>query len=160
MDDKEFKRKLSEVAVWRIEKVSNTAVKEGIRRARGKFKPVTEDEPEPDLAVKLEDGCNPTMALTLVGLLPCATNCEDCGVHCPNGREVTAKLYPSRTLGKHWRKRCVTCQRYLNKDTGKYTVPGNDASNHYSTKLSPGHQVSFENDQEIITINCENTQAE
>jgi hypothetical protein len=160
MDDKEFKRKLSEVAVWRIEKVSNTAVKEGIRRARGKFKPVVEDDPEPGLAVTLVDGANPTMALTLVGLLPCATNCEDCGKHCPNGREVTAKIYPSRTLGKHWRKRCVTCQRYLNKDTGKFSVPDNNASTHYNTKLSPGHQITFESDEEIITIHSENTQAE
>jgi hypothetical protein len=159
MDDAEFKRKLSEVAVWRIDKVSNTAVKEGIRRARGKFKPVVEGE-EPELAVTLVDGVNPTMTLTLVGLLPCATDCEDCGKHCPNGRQTTAKLYPSRTLGLHWRKRCVTCQKYLNKDTGLYTVADNNASNHYSTKLSPGHQVSFENDQEIITIHSENTQSE
>jgi hypothetical protein len=160
MDDAEFKRKLSEVAVWRIDKVSNTSVKEGIRRARGKFKPVVENDPEPELAVKLVDGANPTMALTLVGLLPCATNCEDCGRHCPNGRQVTAKLYPSRNLGYHWRKRCVTCQRYLNKDTGEYTVPDNNASNHYSTKLKPGQQVTFENDQEIITIHSKNTQSE
>ena len=160
MDDAEFKRKLSEVAVWRIDKVSNTSIKEGIRRARGKFKPVVEDDEPIGLAVTLVDGANPTMAVTLVGLLPCATDCEDCGKHCPNGRQMTAKLYPSRTLGQHWRKRCVTCQRYLNKDTGEYTVRDNNASNHYSTKLSPGHQVTFENDNEIITIHCEKTQSE
>jgi hypothetical protein len=160
MDDAEFKRKLSEVAVWRIDKVSNTSVKEGIRRARGKTKPIVEGDPEPELAVTLVDGANPTMAVTLVSLLPCATTCEDCGKHCPNGREVTAKLYPSRSLGLHWRKRCVTCQRYLNKDTGEYTVSNNEAYNHYSTKLNPGHQVSFENDHEIITIHSENSQSE
>ena len=159
MDDAEFKRKLSEVAVWRIDKVSNTSVKEGIRRARGKTKPIVEGE-EPELAVTLVDGVNPTMAVTLVSLLPRATTCEDCGKHCPNGRETTAKLYPSRSLGQHWRKRCVTCQRYLNKDTGEYTVRDNNANNHYNTKLSPGHQITFENDREIITINCENSQSE
>jgi hypothetical protein len=158
MDDAEFKRKLSEVAVWRIDKVSNTDVKEGIRRARGKTKPIVEDE-EPELAVTIVDGVNPTLALTLVGLLPCATDCEDCGVHCPNGREVTAKIYPSTTLCKHWRKRCVTCQRYLNKDTGEYTISNNESYNHYSTKLNPGHQVAFENDNEIITIHSENSQS-
>jgi hypothetical protein len=159
MDDNEFKRILSEVAEWRFEKVSDTQIKQSRKMARGKFKPTVEGE-EPEMAVQLIDGVNPTTVPILVKLKPCATICEDCGVHCPNGREVTAKLYPSRTLGLHWRKRCVTCQRYLNKDTGKYTVPDNNASNHYSTKLSPGHQVTFESDEEIITIHCENTQAE
>ena len=158
MDDAEFKRKLSEVAIWRIDKVSTTDVKEGIRRARGKTKPIVEGE-EPDLAVTIVDGVNPTLAITLVSLLPCATDCEDCGKHCPNGRETTAKVYPSRTLGKHWRKRCVTCQRYLNKDTGEYTVSSYEAGNHYSTKLNPEHQVSFENDHEIITIHREKSQS-
>ena len=159
MDNELFKQKLSEVAVWRLDKVSTTDINAGLKRARGKTKPIQEDD-EPELAVTLVDGVNPTMALTLVSLLPCATTCEDCGLHCPNGRQVTAKIYPSRALGLHWRKRCVTCQRYLNKDTGQYTVPDNKVSNHYSTKLQPGHQITFENDKEIITINCENSQTE
>jgi hypothetical protein len=159
MDDNEFKRILSEVAEWRFEKVSETQIKQSRKMARGKFKPIVEGE-EPEMAVQLIDGVNPTTVPILVKLKPCATNCEDCGKHCPNGREVTAKLYPSRTLGKHWRKRCVTCQRYLNKDTGKFSVTDSNASTHYNTKLSPGHQVSFESDHEIITIHSENTQAE
>ena len=159
MDDAEFKRKLSEVAVWRLDKVSDTQIKLSRKMARGKHKPITEDQ-EFEMAVILIDGANPTTVPVLVKLKPCATNCEDCGKHCPNGREVTAKIYPSRTLGHHWRKRCVTCQRYLNLETGEYTIPGNNASNYYSTVLKPGHQVTFENDNEIITINCERTQSE
>ena len=158
MDDKEFRKRLNEVAEWRFEKVSDTQIKKSRQLAKGKNKPIVEGE-EPEMAVQLIDGVNPTTVPILVKLKPCSTNCEDCGKHCPNGRQLTAKLYPSRALGLHWRKRCVTCQRYLNKDTGKYTVPDNNASNHYST-LKTGHQVTFENDQEIITIHCENTQAE
>ena len=159
MDDAEFRRILSEVAEWRWDKVSDTAIKKSRSMAKGKTKPIVEGE-ESEMAVILIDGVNPTTVPVLVKLKPCATNCEDCGKHCPNGRQMTAKLYPSRTLGQHWRKRCVTCQRYLNKDTGQYTVPDNNASNHYSTRLSPGHQVTFENDNEIITIHCEKTQSE
>ena len=159
MDDAEFKRILSEVAEWRMPKVSETEIAKSRKMARGKHKPITEDQ-EFEMGVELIDGVNPTVVPILIKLKPCATVCEDCGKHCPNGREVTAKVYPSRRTGYHWRKRCVTCQRYLNKDTGEYTVPDNNASNHYNPSLKPGHQVTFENDQEIITINCERTQSE
>ena len=69
MDDAEFRRILSEVAEWRWDKVSDTAIKKSRSMAKGKTKPIVEGE-ESEMAVILIDGVNPTTVPVLVKLKP------------------------------------------------------------------------------------------
>lgn len=127
MDDKEFRRRLSEVADWKIpetqQETSNNAKKKRGRKSN--------DEIYMELREQIFheefDGINNTIPPMLVKVKRCSTTCDDCGEHCPNGREKEAKLQEKN--GKRaWRQKCVTCGKFQNPFNGKFELTGSAAS--------------------------------
>jgi hypothetical protein len=64
-----------------------------------------------------------------------AKDCEDCGRHCPNGRQVQSKI--CATGRPHWRTNCVTCELYRDPATGEFTLNSKDVHNYLSTYYRP-----------------------
>lgn len=127
MDDKEFRRRLSEVADWKIpetqQETSNNAKKKRGRKSN--------DEIYMELREQIFheefDGINNTIPPMLVKVKPTACVCDDCGDTCPNGREKEAKLHKKN--GKSvWRQKCLTCNRFQNPFNGKFELTGSAAS--------------------------------
>jgi hypothetical protein len=124
MKDEEFKQKLSEVAEWRLPKLSNSEIKIAKQKARGKGRPTNEelyqDEHE-EIFLEIFQGINPTYSPELVKVKIQSCVCEDCGDHCAEGRKKEKKLYETGDK-RNWRERCLTCERSKNPFTGKFDM--------------------------------------
>lgn len=130
MDDEEFRQKLSEVAEWHIPKLTITDIRIAEQKKRGKGRPSNEelyqDEHE-EIFLDLFNGINPTHGPEVTQIKRAAVTCEDCGNHCPNGRETEARLHKKN--GKTaWRQKCVTCSCFQNPFTGEFNLKGTAAS--------------------------------
>lgn len=124
MNDEEFKKRLSEVAEWRIPKISSTDVKIAKQKARGKGRPTKEQlyqEEHEQVFIDLFEGINPTYHPMIVSLKIQPSTCGNCGITCENGCEQQSKLYITRNI-KHWRQRCITCERCRNPYTGAWDL--------------------------------------
>lgn len=129
MDDKEFRRKLSEVADWIIPKNNQETTITG-KKKRGRK---SNDEKYMELREQIFqeefDGVNNTIAPVVTRVKRCPVTCEDCGELCPEGRQKEKKLY--ETGGKknsHWRERCITCNKSRNPFTDKFDLTTQQAS--------------------------------
>ena len=127
MKDEEFKRRLSEVADWKIpdtprETSLNQKKKRGRKSAEDQYMELREEIFHEEF-----DGVNPTFPPMLTRVKRCGTDCEDCGTYCPNGRETEAKLQ-EKNGKKAWRRKCITCNKYQNPFTGKFELIGSAAS--------------------------------
>lgn len=126
MDDKEFRRKLSEVAEWKIpetprETSLNAKKKRGRKSNEDEYMELREE-------IFLEEfgGVNPTYPPMLTKVKPSATTCE-CGRVCETGCQKEAKLYTSK--GKnHWRWKCHTCGMTQDPYTGEFCLNSQKAS--------------------------------
>jgi hypothetical protein len=135
MDDELFKQKLSEVAEWRLPKLTPTDIREAKKSARGRRsrEEIYQEEHEQVFA-ELFDGVNPTFPPEIIRIKPAACKCEDCGRHCAAGRQKETKLY--ETGGKrNWRSRCLTCEMHQNPFTGKYDLKSSEASRFWTDFL-------------------------
>jgi len=118
--------KLSEVAEFRMPKLSPSEIKISKQKARGKGRPTKEylyQEEHEQVFLDLFEGINPTHTPELVKVKIQAIDCEDCGAHCPNGRRTEIKFYkavPNHVA--HRRDRCLTCNKYKDPNTGEYTL--------------------------------------
>lgn len=124
MDDKLFRQLLSEVAEWQIPKLTATDIKLAEQKKRGKGRPTNEEryqDEHQEVFLDLFNGINPTYPPELVKTKVSATVCEDCGIHCPNGRKKEKKLYQTGTK-KNWREKCLTCEKSKNPFTGKFDL--------------------------------------
>lgn len=127
MDDEEFKRKLSEVAEWKLpdtprETSLNAKKKRGRKSNEEQYMELREE-----LFHEEFGGVNPTYAPMLTRVKYKPTTCEDCGECCPKGREKEAKLHKKN--GKTvWRQKCVTCNKFQNPFNGKFELTGSAAS--------------------------------
>jgi hypothetical protein len=126
MTKDELKQKLSEVAEWRQPRISISDVKRGEQKARGKGRPSREEmyqEEHEEVFADLFKGINPTHPPELVKVYIKPVDCEDCGQHCPNGRQTEIKFY--KAVPKHIahrRDRCLVCNKYKDPNTGEYTL--------------------------------------
>lgn len=184
MDDEEFRKRLSEVAEWRIPKTEKEQTI-GAKKRRGRK---SNDELYMELREEIFheefDGINNTVPPMLVRVKVAGTICEDCGEYCPEGRHKEKKLY--ETGGKknrHWRERCITCDRQCNPFTGKYDLTNQKASGvwagylretkgMYKTKgnmarakvmkpeVKNNLSTVIDNDQEMIRIYQEKTETD
>lgn len=127
MDDKEFRRRLSEVADWIIpETTRETSL--NAKKTRGKKS--NEDiycESREQMFLEEFGGVNPTYPPMLTKVKTAAVDCEDCGRHCANGRKKEAKIHESNNK-IHWRTRCVTCNVTKNPYTGEFDLPPGQSS--------------------------------
>jgi hypothetical protein len=135
MTKDELFQKLSEVAEFRMPKLTASDIKISKQKARGKGRPSKEelyqDEHE-EVFLDMFQGINPTMNPELVKVNVQPVDCEDCGRHCENGRQQEIKFY-KKTVGHiaHRRTRCLTCNKYRDPNTGEYTLPQGPACQVY-----------------------------
>lgn len=132
MDDKEFKRKLSEVANWIIPDDLSDLIerpRKTIRKKKPKKvqvqKPVDSDQDIEDLEEQEEfvhsDEPNDTYPPKILDLKCQGTVCDDCGRYCENGRKKEKKLYELNNK-RHWREKCITCNKARNPYTGYFDL--------------------------------------
>lgn len=143
MDNEEFKRRLSEVAEWRVP-ATLTGTKDGDAKAKRtkRGRPTNEElyqNEHEEIFLELHNGTNPTFPPQLLKLKKCATNCDDCGKQCPNGREKEKKLYQTGNK-KNWRERCLTCGMTKNPYTGEFdldTIKASQVWNAFVRDIKP-----------------------
>lgn len=173
MDDQEFKRKLSEVAEWRIPDTITDTVSGTTRKRRGRPTKDTnicsdteehDDEDDNDDTSDTQEKNN-TFPPQITKLKVCAQTCEDCGRHCENGRQIEKRVYDTNNK-RHWRQRCLNCDHYQNPYTGEFDLPRSTAAKtwndfHRSKKHRSKNTMRLttqlmsvvdENDKEIIRI--------
>ena len=135
MTKDELEQKLAAVAEFRMPKLSQTVIEESKQKIRGKGRPSREEEYQEEhqeVFLDLFQGINPTHQPELVKMHIKPVDCEDCGRHCETGRQMEIKFYPATTRQTaHRRDRCVTCNRYRDPYTGKYTLTQGPASQIY-----------------------------
>lgn len=133
MDQKLFEQKLSEVAEWKIpenqqETSANAKKKRGRKSEEEKYQAAHEE-----IFMEIHGGVNPTLTPLLTNVKCKPVDCEDCGQHCPNGRVKEMKQYD--TNRRHWRQRCVTCDKQQNPWTGEFDLSNQKASHEWSVWL-------------------------
>jgi hypothetical protein len=127
MNDEEFKRRLSEVAEWKLpDTPRETSLNAKKKRGRKSAEDQYQDEHE-EVFLELFEGVNPTYPPMLVKVKRCAITCDDCGKHCANGREKEAKLQEKNGKAA-WRQKCLTCGKFENPFNGKFELTGSAAS--------------------------------
>lgn len=137
MNNELFKLKLSQVADWHIPKVKL----DGVERRKLRGRPTKQDQEE-ELANPEFAEVNPTAPPEILKVKSQPVDCQDCGQHCPNGRECESKFF--FTHQPHWRKRCITCGLNQNPYTGEFDLKSKDASgvwNLYLRKI-PVHRFT------------------
>lgn len=177
MDDKEFRRRLSEVAEW---KIPDTPRETSLNQKKKRGRKSNEDEYmelREEMFYEEFGGVNPTYPPMLTRVKRQASCCEDCGVTCPNGRETEAK-YHQKNGKAVWRQKCLTCNRFQNPFNGKFELTGTAASikfndfmretkGAYKTKgnerrkevtVVDTEKTVIENDTEIITFHHDSKQ--
>lgn len=127
MNDEEFRKKLSEVAEWKIPETPREAGTKPMKRRGRKSAEDEYMELREEIFYEEFNGVNPTYAPLLTKVKRCPVTCEDCGNECPNGRETEAKLQ-EKNGKKVWRKKCLTCNKFENPYTGEFTLTGSAAS--------------------------------
>lgn len=126
MDDLEFKRKLSEVAEWKIPE-NLQELEKATPRKRRKTKVIEYDESSENNGNEDFNGVEETISqganlpLQLVGLKVKPAVCEDCGRRCKTGHRKETKLFETKTH-KAWRHHCLTCGFYSNPYTGEFDL--------------------------------------
>jgi hypothetical protein len=142
------------VAEWRQPKISISDVKRGEQKARGRGRPSSEElyqQEHEEVYAELFKGINPTHPPELVKMLIKPVDCEDCGRHCENGRQMEIKFYSATARHiAHRRTRCLVCNKYKDPNTGEFTLPQgpacqtflNWAKGQYSLRnKKPPHEV-------------------
>jgi len=160
MKQEDFKQKLSEVAEWKIpetprETSLNAKKKRGRKSNEDEYMELREE-----MFYEEFGGVNPTYPPMLTKLKRSATICDDCGDHCPNGREKEAKLHQKN--GKRvWRQKCLTCNKFQNPFTGEFNLTGTAASIKFNDFMRETKGVyktqGNERRKEVITNSAEKT---
>jgi hypothetical protein len=132
MTKDELRQKLLEVAEWRMPKLTASEMKISKQKIRGRGRPTSEelyqDEHE-EVFLDLFQGINPTHTPELVKVNIKPVDCEDCGRHCENGRQMEIKFYYQQARHvAHRRTRCLVCNKYKDPYTGEFTLPQGPAS--------------------------------
>ena len=126
MDDAEFKRRLSEVAEWRLpDTPRETTLGAKKKRGRKSKEEQYQDEHE-EVFLELFDGANPTYAPMLTKVKRSPTTCE-CGRVCSTGCDKEAKLCQTKDK-TIWKWKCQTCGMTQDPYTGEYTLSPQKAS--------------------------------
>jgi hypothetical protein len=132
MTKDEFKQKLLEVAEWRQPKLNASEIKISKQKARGRGRPSHEEQYQDEheeVFLDMFQGINPTHPPELVKVLIKPVDCEDCGRHCENGRQMEIKFYYEQERHvAHRRTRCLVCNKYRDPYTGEFTLPQGPAS--------------------------------
>jgi hypothetical protein len=169
MDDKEFRKRLSEVAEWTIPETEQETSKNAKKKRGRKSAEEQYQEQHEEVFLEMFDGINPTKAPLLLKVKYIPYTCE-CGRVCTDGCQKEAKLYETKT-GCHWKVKCKTCGMTQNPITGAFDLSPQKASVVWHSFLrdskgvykSKGNIVKqngqgkvIENEQETITFFYDN----
>lgn len=159
MDDELFRQKLTEVAEWKIpDTPRETSLNQKKKRGRKSAEEKYQDEHE-EIFMELFEGTNPTYPPMLTKVRRCAINCDDCGAHCPSGREKEAKLHEKN--GKAvWRQKCLTCNKYQNPFNGKFELTGTAASvkfNDFMRETKGAYKTQGNTEREKVKVSEDDT---
>jgi hypothetical protein len=166
MNNDEFKQRLSQVAEWCLPVSPGDSV--NITKKKRSRQQIDDEDQEDDTPIEVcEDRLQPMV--TKIHIQP--VDCTDCGQLCANGRRTELQVYSSNNK-RHWRERCVTCNKVKNPYTGEfdlkpseaavcwnsfnrttkmtYATKGNVKRKEYQLASQPGGQQE-ETDQGIIT---------
>lgn len=127
MDEELYRKKLSEVANWRIPKTLALSV-EGIAK-KPKGKKTNEDryqEQHEQVFNEMFDGVNPTFPIHLDEIKRKDSACSDCGITCEEDRQQDYKWFQGKEKNS-WRIRCNICKMYKNPYTGLYDLDSTKA---------------------------------
>jgi hypothetical protein len=118
--------KMSEVAEFKMPELTKSELKAAKQKGRGAGRPSAEEryqEEHEEVFLDMFEGINPTHTPELVKVHIKPQDCEDCGVHLTVSREMELKFY-KKVPGHiaHWRKRCKTCNKYKDPNTGEFTL--------------------------------------
>jgi hypothetical protein len=152
MTKEELFQKLSEVAEFKMPKLTPSEIKISKQKQRGKGRPSSEelyqDEHE-EVFLDMFQGINPTHTPELVKVYIKPIDCEDCGQHCENGRQMEIKFYPAAPKHiAHRRTRCLVCNRYKDPNTGEFTLPQGPACQTFLNWAKS--QYTLRNKKEVI----------
>ena len=126
MDDEEFRRRLSEVAEWKLPDSPRDASLNAKKKRGRKSKEEQYQDEHQEVFMELFEGVNPTYAPLLTRVKYTPTTCE-CGRVCSSGCEKEAKL--CKTKDKTiWKWKCKTCGLTQDPYTGEYTLNSQKAS--------------------------------
>jgi hypothetical protein len=133
MNNKEFKKRLTEIAEWEIPKLNATDLKPIRKKGRPSEEELYQNEHE-QVFMDIYNGVNPTHnpKLGKVKIQPCT--CDDCGDHCPNGRHKEKKVYEAGGH-RHWREKCTTCGMSQNPYTKKFDLTVAQASSAWANYM-------------------------
>jgi transcription initiation factor TFIIIB Brf1 subunit/transcription initiation factor TFIIB len=82
-----------------------------------------------------EDGeCNNTQSIEIVKLRHQPSTCQHCGLVTDQQICVEKKLYFAHEQ-KHWRQRCMTCNKCQSPYTGRFDLTGTEASREWTSLL-------------------------
>lgn len=150
MDPKEFLRRLSEVSEWHRPNLGpngSPSISKGREKklvphpgavTEAELAEMTDTEAQAyyeQLMAWREQQPNESVQPEILRVKTQATNCEDCGRHCPQGRRTECKLY--ETGQRHWREFCTTCELYRDPATGKFTLPKLGSHQYFSSFYRP-----------------------
>jgi hypothetical protein len=126
MDNEEFKRRLSEVADWKLpDTPRETSLNQKKKRGRKSAEDVYQETRE-EIFFEEFGGVNPTYPPMLLKVKRQPTVCE-CGRVCEHGCEKEAKLYETKTKN-HWKVKCKTCGMTQDPYTGEFNLNAQKAS--------------------------------
>lgn len=162
MDDELFKKKLSEVANWRIPQTITGTASGDEKKSRKRGRPTKEEQYQNEhekIFFEEFEGSNPTFPPQLVKIKKSACVCEDCGEYCPNGREKEAKLHKKKDKTV-WRQHCLTCNRWQNPFNNKFELEGTKASikfNDFLKETKGVYKTKGNERRAEVTINKDKT---
>jgi DNA repair exonuclease SbcCD ATPase subunit len=132
MDDAEFKRRLSEVAEWKIpDTPRETSLNQKKKRGRKINEDINSDEDDDysdeSLVYRAHLENNKTYPPMLTKVHVQGINCPDCGQYCEKGHKKEATLYEKNGC-RAWRQQCMICRKFENPYTGEFNLTGPAAS--------------------------------
>jgi len=147
MDEELYRKKLSEVAKWRIPKTLSLSADGIAKKPKGrKSNEERYQEQHEKTFNEMFNGVNPTYPVHVDEIKRKGSACADCGLICEEGRQQEYKWFQGKKKDS-WRIRCGICKMYKNPYTGKYELNSTQAQaamHSYTNGLEESVYVTFD----------------
>ena len=140
MDEELFRKKLSEVATWRIPEIKETAgeiKKRGKRSNEERYQALHEKT-----FFEIYGNVNPSHPIQLKDVKRKGEICGDCGIICNRGREKDYKLYQGKEKTT-WREKCIECGKYKNPYTQRFELDSLKAQSALNSYINGSETSSY-----------------
>lgn len=127
MDDKEFRKKLSDVAEWIVPETLTATASGQAKKSRGrKSNEELYQEAREQIFQEEFGGVNNSYPPKIIKVKCQSVVCE-CGKICENGHHMEQKFYDNSKV-KGWKAKCKTCGMHKNPYTGEWDLTSGQAS--------------------------------